>query len=275
MAKDLSLAQRIIREKEGREVDTRSIATSYYQPGPKGSGPLALPGTITFFVGDPGSALLARATELVRENGADQGLVDQVSADFAKLPTTAPSEDERWEAIASKPVLLDIRYAGKTLASTLFDPGPDGVAVVVCPYNGGPLADDAFEAVSYRQPGSDASLEVLAAIGAPQLSDVEEAALKEVPQAQREMNVGVAINEGFPEYAALFILGVVAGYGIANAAVHVYHWAVGSEPQMLEADAEVLFDDSSRLTVKEVTDLGPVGSARELLQARRAVLSGR
>jgi hypothetical protein len=215
-------AQDLILEEEARPQRSCRLRMLEYEPGTGRTGQLAVPGTVTFFLGRHGSPLLAEVEKAIAGNSkVDRALLERVYGSVGKLkPETLPLA-ERVRILREQPVLAEIRYGGKTLASHLFTTGEDDLTIVVCPYNGGRLAKEGFTLVERAREESIPGLEALAVVRTPPLTRIEKAAARKVPADQRELNVGVAINEGFPEFVALFLLGIVLGAAVWNLVDHV------------------------------------------------------
>jgi hypothetical protein len=158
--------------------------------------------------------------------------------------------------ISNEPVFAELRYGGKTLASNLCVPDNLPAAIVTFAYSGGQLADEGFSLVEYPRTGAREELEVLLVRRPPILTDVERRALELVPADQLELNIGNAAY-------CFAATGVVVAY-VAVAIVVVT--AVGNCASDYDRLARV------SLPADRVHQLGPAGTARELLRLRRELL---
>jgi len=226
---------------------------------------LGLPGTVTFYLGYRGSPAMATLRQLVKTPATSPP-----AADVKKLLALPPrdarvTKDEAVRAIKREPVLADIRYAGKTLVSRVLAQKTK-LTVAVCPYNGGRLNSSAFSLVEHVKDGRTEALDAVAIVCAPPLTAAEKAAADKVRAEESEMNIGVALSERMCETIGLFLLGIVAGAAVWAAVDHF----VGSWNGILRA--EQIYDPVN-LKPAEIDQRGPAGSARDLLQARRNMLS--
>lgn len=226
---------------------------------------LALPGTVTFYLGYRGSAAMATLRQLAQAPAAKPP-----AADLKKLLALPPrekrvNEDEAVQAIRREPVLADIRYAGKTLVSRVLIAQKTKLTVAVCPYNGGRLNASSFSLVERVKEGRAEALDAVAIICAPPLTAAEQAAVDKVRAEESEMNIGVALSERMCETIGLFLLGIVAGAAVWAAVDHFTNSWNGIIRN------EAIFDPVDMKST-EIERRGPAGSARVLLQRRRRLL---
>jgi hypothetical protein len=115
--------------------------------------------------------------------------------------------------------LGDIRYGGNTLAEHAFVPVDLEVGVIVCPYTGGRLSLNSFKLVEYVKQGSTDWLDVIAIVNEPQLTAVEKAANRLIPEDQRFGAVGKHLGSG-----SNALLWVAVGLLVVYEAAQVYEW---------------------------------------------------
>jgi hypothetical protein len=226
---------------------------------------LALPGTVTFYLGYRGSAAMATLRQLVQTPRTRP-----TAADLKRLLAFPPRETpvskvEAVRAVQREPILADIRYAGKTLVSRVLIAQKTKLTVAVCPYNGGRLNASSFRLVERVKEGRAEALDAVAITCAPPLTPAERAAADKVRDEESEMNIGVALSERMCETIGLFLLGIVAGAAVWAAVDHFTNSWNG-----IIRNEEIY--DPVDMSSTEIDRRGPIGSARTLLQRRRRLL---
>jgi hypothetical protein len=217
---------------------------------------LVPPGCITAVFARRGSSVLSSIATAVR--AGDAGQLNQHARRFLeqyRSRRVGPLQ-RAVEQVSREPVYADVRYGSQSLASNLctldFEAG-----LITFPYNGGKLKDEEFSLVEYHLPDVRDSVDVLLIKRPPKLSALEELALSRVPEDHLDMNIGNA--------AACFALTAVLVAAV-GAALVVTTAVAGCNDQFDQLDRVSLPDDT-------VTALGPAGTARELLQLRRQLLT--
>lgn len=217
---------------------------------------LVPPGCIGVFFARPGSAHLTNLRQFVLDGDASRinELTDRLRRQFDGRQLV-----ELREAVATviqHPVYADLRYAGLTLAQNLHLPTGIDVGMLTLPYNGGELNDADFALVDYQMVGRDERLEALLVRRPPRMTDVVRAALARVPANQREINISDA---AFCFAATCVIVAEVV------VAIVVVTAIAGCAPE---------FERLERISLPEaeINQLGPVASARKLLDMRRRIL---
>jgi hypothetical protein len=150
------------------------------------------------------------------------------------------------------PILLDVRYAGKTLAESLWPP-QEGCGTITLPYNGGQLNAAEFTVVSYLSASApDSEPAVLIVVAPPVLSDLEQRALEAVPAQYLEMMVG-----GSPVActALATVVVFVAAVTVVTTCCQPFH----------DKLAEV------ELTAQSLKELGAMPSLAQLLAVRAQI----
>ena len=305
------LEQIALAAEESRAQRTRKLKVLSYAPASNRGLQLTPPGSVTFFIARKSASILEAVRTAVGRGGkVDRRLLTRLYEPMARLRPRALAE--RSAIVKSQPVLAEIRYGGKSLATHLYVNGDDAT-IVVCPYNGGRFAADGFSLVEYVADGADSALDVAVVARVPPLSKVERAAIDKVAAEDRAINVGPGISEGFPEYIALFLLAVVVGAGVWAAVEHVTNYvnehnhqnaAAGDHQDAGQQDAgdhAQDFGDAGQgdgqaegeaqpqaegerfglgaelfalagLTAEEIAKFGPAASASKLVALRRVAL---
>lgn len=161
------------------------------------------------------------------------------------------------------PVYGDLRYESQSLAQYIHvpdDAGPDFVGFSAMPFSGGRLDDRQFSFHEYVRSGGEAhGIDVLLVRRPPRLDDIVRAALERVPQTQLGINMGDSSVCWAITALVLAAVGFVAAIGVTAT-----------------TSCQGFYDrlDQVSLPQAELDRLGPVASARKLLQMRREILVG-
>lgn len=164
------------------------------------SANIAFPGgTVTVLVGRRESDRFRELTAAVQDDApkAISIVADAKARIAARTPITTAQAVDQLKAEN----FLELRYGAKTLASYVFVPPSEELAILTMPYTGGTLTDSDFQVVEWcgsdgsrpRRPNSPSPTPMLDAIvvkAAPELSLIELEALRLVPRNQRELNIG-------------------------------------------------------------------------------------
>jgi hypothetical protein len=257
----IELLTEVAREKASRPVRIRRLSVQDYKPSsllPRKQ--IALSGTVTLFVGRKDSELFRNVVAALRDPSRmdDRAMAARLDGCFAARKPT-PLEDIV-SSIRCQPIIADLRYGGATLVENIVLPEGAELAVIPLPYNGGRLAEDGFSVAEYYTEDRDAELEMLVVRNEPPLTDAERAALAAVPDDMLAVNVG----QGPGEVACsvvLFTVTVVAEVAVVAATFTV---------------VKALEDHSmDHINPGVIPELGPVGTARALVNLRREILQGR
>lgn len=247
----LDLLQPVAQEAESRAIRYRKVEILPYRGKAKTEYPLARPGSITIFLAKTASPLLQR----VRVCAVSSSGRDELHAEITKRLSSRKQMPfvEATKLLQDQDVFADIRYSGHTVASNLFAPEDAGICVVGLPYNGGKLDPEGLTLVERYRESSQESLDAVAIVHAPTLSKIEKNALKLVPDNMLEVNVGKARR----------------CYAITAVTVTATVITVTSLCRHKPEDELNL-----KKAVDRIAGLGPISSARELLQVRRSILQG-
>lgn len=146
---------------------------------------LTPPGTVTCFVADRGSPLLGQIRaaayrkdyEELRRHGTS--IARECSGISRRRETVL-------EFLSDIPVLTEFRYGGRILAQGMFPTATREVATASVLYGGGPLQDDAFQAVDYFRPEISPETEHVVVVSTPALTELERAIVSRVPETHSE-----------------------------------------------------------------------------------------
>ena len=224
-------------------------------PLPSGSTEYALrplKGSVMLFWSQPGHGLIPAIREAYA-NG-DEAALQQLSVDVAREIEIRPvlPLDEAFEKVFACPMYFDLLYGKTQLVTTLALPGDIPYGAFGFAYNGGMLADDAFELVEYFTEET-ASYDTLIVKVPPDLSDVERQALEAVPEDMTDLNIG---------YSVMCPLACV---GIAAIVVALITCAGNPHAELEARMAQVT------LSQEQLDRIGPLASARQLLAVRREI----
>jgi hypothetical protein len=248
-------------EKARRPVRFRKLAAQTYVPSsvfPEKQ--LAPAGTVTVFLARPGSGLFKTIGAAASKpgDGEDRRAAALVLRQF--YDRKPKPLEEAAALVRRQPIIAELRYGGATLVENLFVPEDLEVTVVNLPYNGGRIAPEGFTLAEYYLEDEVPSLDILVLKSEPPLSAAEKAALKAVPEDMLAINVANGPGEG-----ACDILLLTAAVAVEV----VVEWATFT---LVKA-----FDDHSmdHINPGAIKELGPVGTARALVNLRREILQGR
>lgn len=215
------------------------------------------PGSVQLFWARRGSPLLRKVESAY--SSRDVAALKELSERIVKTVKTQPmtSVETAVDATIASPVYFDLRYGGKTLASSLALPRPIEISNLLFAYNGGPLDDGRFAVADYfkRRRSDDQdklAYDVLLVKAAPVLSELERKALEAVPEEQQEMHLASSINVANWVTVVHFVRVIVAITMTGN--TMNFHHDLASNPP---PDA--------------FQNLGPAASARAMLEARRQI----
>lgn len=244
-------------EMENRATDVSKVALIDYQPS-RGENPvwLTLPGTVTIFVTRGNSDLLDQLKAAINKRADDVilAITDRLRKQFEKRkPLSLKAAAEQ---VIAEPVFAEIRYLGASVARSVFVPADVDACVVSLPYNGGAVKKSGLEIVQYVSTAESPRLRALAVRHAPELTDAETAALRELPDAGIGANIGTAA-----------MCYAITGVAIVAAVMGATSFCVG---RVLNPH-----DPVEHLSVGEIKRLGPARTARGLLRARRKALQER
>ena len=252
----------VAREVANRPFRQRTIEVLDYKPSSvMPDRQLALSGTITVFIARAGSELIKHVRHTVtakEKDGGDRRLAAQVRRIF--IDRKPKPIDDIVDCIRGERVISQLRHGNATLVENILLPDDLEAAVIPLPYNGGRLAANGLTFVEHYLQDDDQELDVVALRHAPPLTTAEKAALKQVPVEMVEVNVG-------------------RGPGDAACSVLLLTVAVAVEVAVVAATFTVVkaLDDHSmdHINPAAIADLGPVGTARALVNLRRDILANR
>ena len=218
--------------------------------------PLIREGSVTVFFAKKGSAFLkeVEGTFGTKDKNLQRLAVRELSRsiwqDLGKRK--GYTVEESLKIISEEPVVAEARYGSKQLADNLVLPSGVDFGIVVLPYNGGILHDEDFQFVEYFEhdvhvPGSGLEFEAIIVKRRPNLSKLEEDVLSLVPDDLLEMNIANAVSPGYC-VAIVLVITVLTALGEA---------------------CMTTGQDVRELPPEEIQALGPLASARELLNLRR------
>lgn len=247
------LASRLLRQRQVKAIDYKPSSVLPEKQ-------LAPTGSLAIFVGRRGNTVLdaVRKAATDPKGGADRRLIRSIQRTIQSRRPLAFEEAVRL-AIAS-PILAELRYGGATYRKHLPTPAGDDVIVSVLPYAGGPLAKEGFTFVEYfHEEDADQGLDIVIVKNDPILSRAEQAALKKVPPDL----VHVFVHPGSIHENTVVVATVL--YAVEVAIVWATFTVVKSH------------DDKSmeHINPAAIEDLGPLGTARMLLDMRRNLLRGK
>jgi len=189
-----------------------------------------------------------------------------MASDFEQqLQLEPPSLSKAAEQIIEAPVYFDLRYGGKTLATTIALINGSTIGSILLPYNGGQLRDEDFSIIEYYRSEPPAGYDYLLIKCPPHLSDIEQKAVDAVPADQLELNIGSSITPAFP---------VDMVKEVARAINRAIDRAVNGRMAGPGPTRE-LYRHALELTLTPATieALGPAPSAVELLSLRRQLFN--
>jgi hypothetical protein len=271
---DIELDARLLRQRqidvvEVSEKDTRGVLS------------LIPRGTITIFVARHGHGLIEDIRTAIKQAAPLPTSWERVirAGSIGKEGDTSISEVrpvssmplERRESAGTRllvePVVGEVRYGSKQLVRNLYVPS-NGAIVTTCPYNGGRIANDGFALVERCEEGTSAGLDALVVIRAPELTAAERAAVRAVPDAMLEGNIGVGIDANITALVTVVIAteleSVAVGAALAFFAMGVWHFvAQGGQDQgnagVDAGDVDVPGAAGADVNVADVGD-APVGA---------------
>ncbi|MEM9555981.1 MAG: hypothetical protein AAGC60_17120 [Acidobacteriota bacterium] len=223
--------------------------------GDSADGVRPLPGMISLFFAVKGSPLLRQLRAAY--GSANVAAIQEAGQEISRVLEQAQSVSvpEAVDQMIASPSYFDFRYRGKTLAPNLGLINGLEFATVLFPYNGGRLDESDFRIIDYRRdPHLETELEYLVVMRPPALSDLERDVLGQVPDDLLELNVGSAVL--CPALCVVVVVVVLTTAG----------WCC----LPVQGSSEYTEITLSRETAQQ---LGPLASARQLVQARREVLS--
>jgi hypothetical protein len=260
LSPELKTLAALDRETAKRSIRFHKLEVIDYTPSsPLPETQLAPTGSITVFLARKGEPLLQEVRTAARTGqGADRRLARKIQRQIALRPKLSVEEAAR--ICAAQPVIAELRYAGATYWKNLFLPDGVPVGTSALPYNGGELAAEGFTLVEYfEEEDADQGFEVVLLRNRPVLSDPEKSALQKVPADMTQVNVGFGIGDN-----ANTLLWLAAAVAVEVAIV----WATFTITKGL--------DDKSmeHINPGAVASLGPIGTARALVNLRRDLLKG-
>jgi hypothetical protein len=218
------------------------------------------PGSVTLFMAPKGSSFLASV-----QNGFERGdvnklqeLANQIGAEGVKRK---PISLKRAAAdLIKQRVYADVRYGSETLAENLGLVNGIDYGILSFPYNGGPLNIRDFSIVEYFRDEQNEFLESVLVIRPPKLSPAEKKALELVPPELRGIHIGSGGTKAVTVTTVTILLFVVA--------VHTPTLTGGLDVRNFRDRL-----DRIQLTEDRIRELGPIASARELLNLRQQVFA--
>jgi hypothetical protein len=213
---------------------------------------LPMTGTVALFLAPRGSeflrtfenALVSRDARELRRLFSIHG--QQLAAFKPYLRTPAEYATE----ITASGSYFDFGYGRKTLISGLALPSGVDFLPVPFPYNGGELDAHEFFLDEWFHPGKRRDIEILVVKTAPELSEIEVAALKAVPVNDREANLAA------PPITALlptttYLVGVALWE--LGSAYYAYHNCCGCRVQSRVEDGLRALRTGAGLSARELT----------------------
>lgn len=260
LSQDLRALQSVEDEVSRRLVRTSKVEVLDYKPSsvlPETQ--LAPSGSIAVYVARSGNPLLNELRDAARDSkgGRDRKLARRIQRQIAQRRQVSVAEAAR-RAIAQS-VLADLSVAGHVTCRHLFIEDDEQVGATMLPYAGGELPADAFQFTEYYYADEDDSLECVLIRNPPHLSSAEQAAIKAVPPDL--VHVFVAPSA----IVASTVLWLTAAVAVEVAVV----WATFTIVKALEDRS------MEHINPAAIDSLGPVGTARTLLNMRRDLLKGK
>lgn len=240
-------------ESDRRLIRLTPIDLLDYAPaaGPDDRRPRLAPiGSVSVYIGHEGSKTLQAVRAAVEDGGdSDLDVAARIYETYVKRGTI--SAYRAWRALRSQPVWAEVRYGGRTLAKNVAV--PPGLDFIPLPslYNGGPLTPAKFTLVERFVDGTDTQLEAVALKRPPVLTEAEQHAVAEVPEAVNELNI--APRAGCGDSDTDYAMFVVATMLIM----------AGPNPEALADVPHISDADLSRLSAG--------ATALELMEIRREV----
>jgi hypothetical protein len=247
------IVQNLASDQHRRIIRKNHPAVLTWEPDPVPTGEYynlkPLPGSVTILWASRGSELLRHIENAYASRDIEtlRTLGERVARDT--LRRSVISIREAVDQLIDAPVYFEFRYNGKTQARNLALINGIDIACLPFPYNGGRLREDDFTIVEYYRPRHRAEYDYFVLIAPPRLTELEKIALEAVPADQLEMNLGAA--------------GKCWGWCAATVvAVVVLTVVVACGPICAKLD-------SLSLSEEVLKRLGPIASARELVNMRR------
>jgi len=258
LSPELTVLQAVEREASRRLVRRTPVTLLDYKPSSViPDTQLAPTGSIAVYVARRNNALMAEVKAATRntKDGRDRRVMRKVMKQFANRKPCA-LEDVARRAV-SAPVLAELAYGGSTMIKHMFIEDDQFVMVTMLPYIGGPVRTEDFKFTEYYNADDDEYLECVLVRHPPVLSAAEAEAIKIIPPELENVYVGPG------DIVANTVLPVVA-YAAAEAVFVYVTFNISSHDENMQ-----------HISPEAIKSLGPVGTARAMLNLRRDLLKGR
>ena len=256
LSPELTIMQTVEREVSRRLVRKTPVTLLDYKPSSViRDTQLAPAGSIAVYVAKRGNALMAEVKEATKntKDGRDRRVMRKVLKQFGKRKPT-DLEDVARRAV-SAPVLAELGYGGSTMVKNMFVED-ELVLVKMLPYIGGPVRAEDFKFIEYYNADDDEYLECVLVRHPPVLSAAEAEAIKgNIPELENAY-VG-------PGDIVANTLLIATGLYALEAVIVVATFIISSHDENMQ-----------HLSPEAVKSLGPVGTARAMLNMRRNQLKG-
>jgi len=265
-------------ELAGREVTYAKLAVLSLPGRLRGEAPVPA-GSVVAYVARRGNPVLRSIVAAARKG--DMQTIAKVHTDAGRrIAQRLTARAAKPRALATIPVLGELRYRSKTIARAIILDTPSGVAIRMFPYNGGKLYDADFRLAQFKRGAGAGDLEVVLLKRGPALSALEQRVLAQVSGDATENNISAELAF----VGAIVNAIVAAGKAVYAATKAAVNWAVDHKVGLLFAAqvaawAVSVFPKFSAIArepkIKSVVRTVRRGaSAHELLKARRDALLG-
>lgn len=190
MSESMDKASSLTPELPGRSLRHSSPEIITLEGVPLEPRSLAPPGTVTCLVATHGSSLLSQIRSAAYRKDYEElhRHADTIATERAGASRRPKRPDESLSNIA---VLTEFRYGDRILVQGMFPSETLHIATASVPYAGGPLRDDAFQAVDYFHPAIALDTEHVVVVSAPSLTELERAILGRVPEEHSEASASM------------------------------------------------------------------------------------
>src|SRR5262249_9230098 len=191
----------------------------YMPSGRPLSTPLVPPGAVALFLAPRGAEILNIIRQVSQADATrDAMLTAYLQRQAAARPKLALADVAA--LLRAQPVVGELRYGGQTMVPYLPVPEYLDVAMLLLPYNRGPLAKGGLTLVEHYDPSSSEQLDAVVVSASPARTKAEEAAAKQ-SQADSSMQLGdvVMVPSQWPWVAVAVTL--VVGIGVIAATTYL------------------------------------------------------
>lgn len=258
---DAAFAESFQASIDERSSKSHKMTHYYLDPEEDKCNYLPAQGSIMCIAGRKKSERFSRLEKASQESIFD---ANRVIEEYIKINENArilSDLDATINEVSKIPTLIDVRHGNKTLAHgypVLFDDDRD-LTIVTFPYTGGALSGEGLELVSLSNDLDADDVSGLVFVKPPRLSDLERAALDQLPSSQNEINVGS------PVAATPLAAGVVLATGLLTAIA----WCA------TKYNANIMDYAIDPIDPSLLAQMTPDATAKQLLRARSSLMKAK